>query len=398
MRYTADFDTALFVVGSIAAVQTVLGFTLPLLAFELSGEGTGFALVKGVGFVPNILFAVFVGVVNDRLRKAAAFRRYAIGLAVATALLFTAAWTDRLSIPALALFVVIFNALAYATSNAQMTLIRLVVDEGRLSDATALTSTVHAVITTAGPAAAGFALLQLGHTGVIALCTVLMALTAIGTFALDPPETLPSPEPFWPSLREGWRVLSANRELVAMTVVIVLTNAAEGAYATALILKLKTGGADAFQIGIVLAAAGVGAVLASRIAAPARRRFGYRTAFFWPIVGLAALYLAIALDWPLVVLCALSFVEGGLSLFFAIGVWSYRQESTEARHMGRVAGLTGAIFKIGMPPVIVLAGVLSDAGRLGTVFALAAAINVAAALYLAYPARWGWPRLGKTVP
>ena len=31
--------------------------------------------------------------------------------------------------------------------------------------------------------------------------------------------------------------------------------------------------------------------------------------------------------------------------------------------MGRVAGLTGAIFKLGMPPVIILAGVLSDAGE-----------------------------------
>jgi MFS family permease len=394
MRYPNDFDTALFVVGAIATAQTVLGFTLPLLALELTGEGTGLALIKGAGFVPNILFAVFVGVANDRLSKAAAFRRYAAGLALATGMLMAAAWTDRLSLPGLATFVVVFNALAYATGNAQMTLIRLTVDEARLSDATALVSTVHAVITTAGPAVAGFALLQLGHAGVIAACALLMALTAIGTLALDPPEDLPPPAPFWPALREGWHVLSANRELVAMTVVIVLTNAAEGAYATALILKLKAGGADAFEIGIVLAAAGVGAVLASRVAAPARRRFGYRTAFFWPIWGLAALYLAVALDWPLVVLGALSFVEGGLSLFFAIGVWSYRQESTAARHMGRVAGLTGAIFKIGMPPVILLSGILSDAGNLAAVFALAAAINVGAALYLAYPARWGWPRTG----
>ena len=244
--------------------------------------------------MPNILFAVFIGVVNDRMRKAAAFRRYAVGLALTTALLLAAAWTDRLSLPGLALFVMVFNGLAYAAGNAQMTLIRLTVDQGRLSDATALTSTVHAVITTAGPAVAGLMLLQLGHAGVIAACAALMTLTAIGTLALTPPETLPPPAPFWPSLREGWQVLTANRELVAMTVVIVLTNAAEGAYATALILKLKTGGADAFQIGIVLAAAGVGAVLASRLAAPARRRFGYRTAFFWPIWGLAALYLAVA--------------------------------------------------------------------------------------------------------
>lgn len=395
MRYTRAFNTALFVVGAIAAAQTVLSFTLPLLALEITATGTGLALIKGAGFVPNIAFAVFIGVLNDRMLKAAAFRRYAAGLALTTVLLLGAALSDRISVPALALFMVVFNGLAYATGNAQMTLIRLtVVEEARLSDATALTSTVHAVITTAGPAVAGFALLQLGHAGVIAACAILLAGAAAATLTLDPAETLPPPAPFLPALREGWAVLRANRELVAMTVVIVLTNAAEGAYATALILKLKAIGADAFEIGVILAAAGVGAVLASRVAAPARRRFGYRTAFFWPIWGLAALYVAVALDWPLIVLGVLSFVEGGLSLFFAIGVWSYRQESTQARHMGRVAGLTGAIFKIGMPPVIVLAGVLSDAGDLLAVFALASAINVAAALYLAYPARWGWPVAG----
>ncbi|MEM7487759.1 MAG: hypothetical protein AAF390_01405 [Pseudomonadota bacterium] len=48
------------------------------------------------------------------------------------------------------------------------------------------------------------------------------------------------------------------------------------------------------------------------------------------------------------------------------------------------------MFKVGMPPVILLAGVLSDAGD-GGMFALSAAINVGAVLYRAYPARCGWP-------
>ena len=394
MRYPVAFNIAFGIVGSIALVQTVLQFTLPLLALDLSGRGSGLALIKGAGFVPNILFAIFVGVLNDRMLKARAFRRYTAGLALVTALLFLGMITDAISIPALALFMIVFNGLAYAAGNAQMTLIRLTVDQDRLSDATALTSTLFAVITTTGPAVAGFALLQLGHQGVVLAAVLVLALAVAGSAALRLDEDLPPPQPFWPSLREGWQVLTANRELVAMTVVIVLTNAAEGAFATALILKLAGGGADAFDIGVVLAFAGVGSIIASRLAAPARRRFGYRTAFFWPIWGLALLYLAISLDWPFAVLCALSFLEGALSLFFAIGVWSYRQESTEARHMGRVAGLTGAIFKIGMPPVIILAGVLADAGDLTAVFVMAAAINVVAALYLAYPARWGWPVRG----
>ena len=392
MNYSSDFKVALAIVGIIAVTQTALSFSLPLLALEMSGKGTGLALIKGAGFIPNILFAIFIGVVNDRMIKAVAFRRYIGGLTIAVAFLLLATLSERVSLSGLMIFMIVFNGLAYALANAQMTLIRLTVPKKRLSDATALTSTVHAVVSTIGPAVAGLALLQLGHIGLIGACLGLLIIATIGARRLNPNEQLPEPKPFWSSLQEGWLVLSANRELVMMTVVIVLTNAAEGAYVTALILKMKTVvGFNDFQIGIVLAAAGFGAVVASRIAAPVRRHFGYRAAFFWPIWVLAGLYILLIVDWPLWALCILSFLEGGISLFFAIGVWSYRQESTDAQYMGRVAGLTGAIFKIGMPPVIILAGLLADTSSLANVFILAAAINIAAALFLVFVARWGWP-------
>lgn len=391
-RYAPAFLLALSVIGAVTAVQTILSFSLPLLAYEISGDGMGLALIKGAGFIPNILLAVVIGVINDRILKATAFRRYTLALAAIAACLCAAALWDAISLPGLMAFMIVFNGVVYALGNAQLTLIRLTVPQNQLSDATGLTSTVSAVITTIGPAVAGFALLQLGHTGVIVFCAVILLASAGAAMFVRPTETLPAPKPFLPSLIEGWRVLRANKQLCVMTAVIVLTNAAEGAYATALILKLKTGAAaNDFEIGIVLAAAGLGAVITSRFAARLRRYLGYRAAFFWPIWGLAALYLAIILDWPLWALAILSLVEGGLSIFFAIGVWSYRQESTEAQHMGRVAGLTGAIFKIGMPPIIFLSGALSGQGNVGMVLVLSAMINVGAALYLALLAGWGWP-------
>ena len=87
--------------------------------------------------------------------KAAAFRRYTLGLTLVTGVLLASIWADQVSLPGLALFMIVFNGFAYAAGNAQMTLVRLTVKEARLSDATALTSTVHAVITTVGPAAGG---------------------------------------------------------------------------------------------------------------------------------------------------------------------------------------------------------------------------------------------------
>ena len=81
----------------------MLSFALPLLALEISGTGTGLALIKGAGFIPNILFAIFVGVINDRMRKATGFRLYTLLLAASCAILWGMMLADRVNIAAPAL-------------------------------------------------------------------------------------------------------------------------------------------------------------------------------------------------------------------------------------------------------------------------------------------------------
>lgn len=373
--------------------QNMLGFALPLLALEISNQGSDLALIKGAGFIPNIVFAIFVGIINDRIHKAFGFRLYASLLTGACALLTVSLFDGTPSVTGLVMFMILMGALGYALGNLQSTLIRLVVAEDQLSEATSLGSAINAVITTLGPAIAGFGLLWFGYAGLSLAVTCVMILATCATFTINPAEDLPPKQPFWPSLREGWQVFTANRKLVMMTVVIVLTNAAEGAFGVALILKLKTTllSSEA-EIGLVLAAAGAGSVIGAAIAPRIRRAVGYQAAFFWPIWLLGLTYLAMAFTSFIPLIYVLSFLEGALSLFFAIGVWSYRQETTAAQHMGRVAGLTGAIFKILMPPIIILAGLLADANAVTHAFLLAVGINVLAAIFLVYVAQWGWPK------
>jgi len=394
MGYSRHFLTAIAVFTTYIAAQNILSFSLPLLAYEVEGTGLDLSLIKGAGFIPNVLFAIFVGVINDRIRKATGFRVYTGLLALSCLLLLLALSQNLISIPGLMLFMIVFNTIGYALGNMQLTLIRLTVPHDRLSDATSLTSGVNAVVSTIGPAVGGLALLSLGHQWLIASITGLLALSFAASFAVAPHEELKPKSPFWASLADGFRVFKDNRELVMMTVVIVLTNAAGGAFEVGLVLLLKAQMlVNDFEIGLVLAAAGLGAVLASVYAPKLRRYLGYRAAFFWPIWLLAVLCVLTALSPNIWALYVISFCEGAVALFFAIGIWSYRQETVSAEHMGRVAGLTGAIFKIGMPPVMILSGLMSD--QLGSfpVFMLAAGLNVAAALFLVFVARWGWPRL-----
>ena len=371
----------------------MLAFALPLLALEISGTGSGLALIKGAGFIPNILFAIFVGVINDRMRKATGFRIYSLLLAGSCVVLWALMLANLISLVTLALFVIFLNAVGYALGNLQFTLLRLTVPQERLSDATALGSAINSVITTIGPALGGLALFTMDGTGLVGCVTLLLAFSTVAAFTVRPEETLPPRAPFWPSLREGFGVFAKNRELVMMTVAVVLTNAAAGAFMVGLLLKLKTGlGANDLQTGLVVAAAGVGSVIAAAFAPRIRRYLGYRAAFFWPIWLLGALSLGAAAAPTIVVLFVVSFVEGAVSIFYDIGIHSYRQESTEGAHMGRVAGITGAIFKLLMPPVIFLAGWLADADAMTSVFVMATGLFIGAAVFLTVIAGWGWPR------
>ncbi|SFS13311.1 MFS transporter [Yoonia litorea] len=391
--YNRHFLTGTGIIAAVYLAQNMLSFALPLLALEISGTGAGFALITGAGFVPNILFAIFVGVINDRIRKATGFRAYSILLALSCAALWLLMVTDLVNLAALAVFMIALNLLGYAIGNLQFTLLRLTVPHTDLSDATSLSSAINSTISTVGPALGGLALYLIGGTGLVGLVTLLLAVSMAAAYTVTPEEPDPTPAPFWPSLREGFVVFSRNRELVMMTIAVVLTNAAAGAFTVAMILKLKTGlGANDFQVGLVAAVGGVGSIIASGYAPRLRRWLGYRAAFYWPIWVLALICLAGAGAPTLWLLFIISFFEGAFSIFYAIGVWSYRQESTEAAHMGRVAGITGAIFKLLMPPVIFLAGVLTDAEAVAAAFWLAASLNIAAAIFLTTVAGWGWPR------
>lgn len=57
-------------------------------------------------------------------------------------------------------------------------------------------------------------------------------------------------------------------------------------------------------------------------------------------------------------------------------IWSYRYETTPAALIGRVSGITGSIFKLGMPFAIFGSGFLTSAAGAATVFATCAALQV----------------------
>lgn len=131
------------------------------------------------------------------------------------------------------------------------------------------------------------------------------------------------------------------------------------------------------MVGLVLSISGVGAVLAAVATPRIRARLGTPLTFAGPIAGTALVFAAAAFASNVWTLAALAFAEGFFSTVFVIGLWTFRQETTSAETMGRVAGITGAIFKIGMPPLILLGGFIAESGDVSTPLLLAAGLDLA---------------------
>ena len=70
----------------------------------------------------------------------------------------------------------------------------------------------------------------------------------------------------------------------------------------------------------------------------------------------------------LLLLVVAMFAFGFMTTMQNICIWAYRHETTPAPLIGRVSGMTGAIFKIGVPLALLGAGVLADVAGARMVF------------------------------
>ncbi|MNI89021.1 hypothetical protein D3C73_1463710 [compost metagenome] len=59
-----------------------------------------------------------------------------------------------------------------------------------------------------------------------------------------------------------------------------------------------------------------------------------------------------------------------------VSIWTFRQETTPYRLIGRVSGITGSLFKLGMPFAIIASGWISELSGPRTVFLVTIAVNL----------------------
>jgi len=169
------------------------------------------------------------------------------------------------------------------------------------------------------------------------------------------------------------------QHLVSLQVVINFVVAAE----TLIVYHTERGlHASSTWTGIVLAAAGVGGVVAAALAGRLAERFRPQALITWSVTAIGGSLLALALATGPLTLAVANAVQGGLSVFASVHIRALRQRTVPRALLGRVTASARTLAFAANPVGAALFGVLAQAagGNARWAFATAAVLSLASAV------------------
>lgn len=330
----------------------VYELALPLILYDMTRSPLAMTTMKSIEFLPNLLLAMFIGVWVDRFSKKRWSQWMVFGQMTLLLLLYALVEYGRAEVIHFYLAGFLLMAFSYGYGNARVSIIKQVVPGPLLTSANARFSFLFTLIEIMGPAISGFILLLSSlHDGLlitgiayfIALIAVSLLEREEGTRVADQKSS------FWEDFRAGWRELLSNRPLWLITILVIFLNATSGVYDAMIVYFAKdTLRLSNSKLGLVLSVAGVGGLLGSTLVSRLRRRFptGRLLGATLPLLG--GSYLLMAAGQNTWMLCLSLFLSGMLGTIETICIWTFRQETTPAHMIGRISGITGSIFKLGM--------------------------------------------------
>lgn len=372
------FSILLFGILSMNVGNKIYELVLPLLVYDLSRSSVSMATMRTAELLPNFFFAIFIGVIVDRVDR----KRWALWmvglqacLLVVLALLFKSDFPRLMVYNIIGFLLMTFN---YGFFNVQVSLIKHTAPPSKLTQANAKISLIETFISVMGPALTAM-LFLFSDTSDGLLVTSLLFLIALVTLMKLPTGmkgAAPSQSSLYEDLREGWRAFVSNRILRGITIFVMFTNCSITVVQTCQIFHAK----DVLQLSsstlaLLFSAAGIGGLMGSAVVSKLRAWFGLGKIYGLAVLlhGLSSALLAVS---PSIGTFAAALVLSGFAVaLHGVSVYTIRHEQTPSHLMGRMAGITGTIFRIGMPIAVYLSGWVIEARGTAVIFAGAAVWN-----------------------
>ncbi|MFF8964807.1 MFS transporter [Streptomyces globisporus] len=371
--------------GVLAAVAaSVTGTRISLIALPwfvlvTTGSATRTGLVAFCEMAPYVLVKALSGPLVDRTGPRTVSWTTDLASAAAAASIPLLHTLDLLSFPVLLGLVAVIGAARGPGDLAKEVMVPEAAERTGtpLERAMGLSGVIERLASTIGPAAGGALVALLGpmtglavNAGCFVLGSVIVAAAlprGMGRPAVDPAASADDQEPgYWRRFGEGFTFLRGDPLLLAVIVMVGITNLLDAALTSLMIpVWAEESGHGPAAIGLASTALGAAAVGGSLIAAMAAHRLPRRAVF---LVGFllagAPRFLVLALDAPLAVVLAVFAVSGFGAGFINPVLGAVLVERVPRRMLGRVNALGDSLAWSGIPLGGLLAGAAVTAAGL----------------------------------
>ncbi|MEV8004847.1 MFS transporter [Streptomyces parvus] len=362
------------VLAAIAASVTgtrISLIALPWFVLVTTGSATRTGLVAFCEMAPYVLVKALSGPLVDRTGPRTVSWTTDLVSAAAAASIPLLHTLDQLSFPVLLGLVALIGAARGPGDLAKEVMVPEAAERAGtpLERAMGLSGVIERLASTVGPAAGGALVALLGpmtglvvNAGCFVLGSVIVAVAlprGTGRPVVDPSAPADAQEPgYWRRFGEGFTFLRGDPLLLAVIVVVGITNLLDAALTTLMVpVWAEESGNGPAAIGLTSTAMGAAAVGGSLIAAMAAHRLPRRAVFLIGFVLAGApRFLVLALDAPLGVVLAVFAVSGFGAGFINPVLGAVLVERVPRRMLGRVNALGDSLSWSGIPLGGLLAG------------------------------------------
>jgi len=365
---------------------------LPLIMYDLSG---GSAIVmtsmRTAELLPNLFFGILVGVLVDRINK----KIWAIWMILSQGVVLIGIYLmfgANLYEPVIFyMFGFVLMTLNYGFFNTQISLIKLTVPINMITSANAKFSFVETFVSIMGPVILSFVLLFLNKVQGILVTVFLyiLAFILIKNLTITEKRRDISNKTLWGDLREGWQSFKENTALKLLTIFIILLNSTMTIVATtALILGTADLNLTNSSLSMVLSVAGVGGLIASLSINWLRKKCKLGAVLGISILLSAVAYLIFYITANVWQFSLALLINGFATTIYIICAYTFRHEQTPTNLMGRISGITGTLFRLGMPIAMLISGWMISCWGTSSVFISSAIFNSIVFLFYRQSILW----------
>ncbi|WJV54510.1 MFS transporter [Prodigiosinella aquatilis] len=356
----------------------VYELALPLLIYDITRSSEIMGWVRAVEFLPYILLASVIGAWIDRVDR----RVWSQWMVAGQVVCLLTGWLAIQFLPnplwvlfPCAFFMMAFN---FGYLNARMGMLKHILPLSLQSAATSSMSSLNSLFQAMGPLLSGVVIL-FSSVHIIFLWIALFLFIA-WCYLIKMPyerEVFRTTGSIGKAIIEGWRILRANPPLYHMALAIAVLNTSSVVFSLQSIYYAKTVLAmNAVDIGYMASAGGIGGILGSLLTVRLRNKFGLGKVLITTTITQALGYLFILFSNHSLVLVSAFFWVSFFEVITAILVYTYRQESIKTENLGKVMGITGTLFKMGLPFGLAISGYIVSGYGIGTLFTACAVVQI----------------------